>query len=160
MTYIVIGTSRITCSAHRIVQLLTICQPSSGRCCHRQFVVVTFSQGSRVSTPPKGCTKPYVPPYININTQHNRNDANIANIKRLPRQETPPHAVIINSISRMQLVRYATRTTPHGASRLVQAMSAWSVKTRRAPPQHCRDASVYVHTTTVMHDMSPANYSM
>ena len=33
------------------------------------------------------------------------------------------------------------------------AMSAWSVKTRRAPSRHCRDARVYDHTTTAMHDV-------
>ena len=40
--------------------------------------------------------------------------------------------------------------------RLMQAMSVWSVKTRRAPSRHCtsRDARVYGHTTTVMYDMS------
>ena len=53
---------------------------------------------------------------------------------------------------RMQLTLHATRRTPHGASRLVQAMSAWLVKTRRAPPRHCRDARVYGHTTTAMRD--------
>ena len=42
--------------------------------------------------------------------------------------------------------------TPHGAWRLVQAMSAWSVKTRRAPFRHNRDASAYGHTTTAMND--------
>ena len=31
-------------------------------------------------------------------------------------------------------------------------MSAWSAKTRRAPSRHCRDARVYGHTTTAMHD--------
>ena len=31
-------------------------------------------------------------------------------------------------------------------------MSAWSVKTRYAPSQHCRDARVYGHTATAMHD--------
>ena len=41
-----------------------------------------------------------------------------------------------------------------GASRLVLAMSAWSVKTRRAPSRHCRDARVYGHTTTAVHDRS------
>ena len=46
---------------------------------------------------------------------------------------------------------YCTSSTPHGASRLVQAMPAWSVKSRRAPSRHCRDARVYGHTTTVMH---------
>ena len=35
-------------------------------------------------------------------------------------------------LSRMQLPLDATRRTPHGASRLVQAISARSVKTRRA----------------------------
>ena len=39
------------------------------------------------------------------------------------------------------------------ASRLMQAMSAWSVYTRRASSQHCRDAREYGHTTTAMHDM-------
>ena len=37
-----------------------------------------------------------------------------------------------------------------------QAMSAWSVETRRAPSRHCKDARVYGHTATVMHDMSIA----
>ena len=33
-----------------------------------------------------------------------------------------------------------------------QAMSAWSLEARRAPPRHCRCARVYGHTTTAMHD--------
>ena len=37
---------------------------------------------------------------------------------------------------------------------LVQAMSTWSVKTRRAPSRHCTDARVYGHATTAMDDMS------
>ena len=53
---------------------------------------------------------------------------------------------------RMKVILHATRRTPHGASRLVLAMSARSVKTLRAPSQHCRDASVYGHTTTAMYD--------
>jgi len=56
--------------------------------------------------------------------------------------------------SRMQLTLHATRRTPHGPSRLVQAMSAWSVKTRRAPSRRCRGARVYGHMTTAMYDMS------
>ena len=32
-------------------------------------------------------------------------------------------------------------------------MSTWSVKTQRAPSRHGRDARVYGHTTTVMHDI-------
>ena len=55
-------------------------------------------------------------------------------------------------LSRTRLTRHATRPTPHGASRLVQAMCAWSVKTRRAP-SHCWDAKGYGHTTTAMHDV-------
>ena len=57
-------------------------------------------------------------------------------------------------LSRMQLTLHATRRTPHGASRLVLAMSAWSVKTRRAPSRRCRGARVYGHMTTATHDMS------
>ena len=52
----------------------------------------------------------------------------------------------------MQLTLHATSPTPHGASRLVQAMPACSVKTRRAPSRHCRDARAYGHTSTAMHD--------
>ena len=55
-------------------------------------------------------------------------------------------------LSRMQLTLHATRRTPHGASRLVLAMSPWSVETRRAPSRHCRDARVYGPTTTAMLD--------
>ena len=40
------------------------------------------------------------------------------------------------ALGRMKLTFHATRRTPHGASRLVQGMSAWLVKTRRAPSQH------------------------
>ena len=54
----------------------------------------------------------------------------------------------------MQFTFHATRRTPHGASRLEQAMSAWLVKTRRAPSRHSRDARVYGHTTTAMHKLS------
>ena len=54
----------------------------------------------------------------------------------------------------MQFTLRATRQTPHGASRLVQAMSTWLVKTRRGPSRHCRNARIYVHTTTAMHKLS------
>ena len=37
---------------------------------------------------------------------------------------------------------------------LVQAMSAWLVKARRAPFRQSRDARVYGHTTTAMHKLS------
>ena len=55
---------------------------------------------------------------------------------------------------RMQFTLHTTRRTPHGASRLVQAMPAWLVKTRRAPSRHSGDARVYGHTTTAMHKRS------
>ena len=59
-------------------------------------------------------------------------------------------------------ILHATRRTPHGASRLVQAMSAWLAKTKRAPSLHSRDARVYGHTTTAMYttpSLSPcSNY--
>ena len=54
----------------------------------------------------------------------------------------------------MQFTLHATRRTPHGASRLVQAMSACLVTTRRAPSRHSRDARVYGHTTTAMHELN------
>ena len=54
-----------------------------------------------------------------------------------------------------QLTLDATWQTPRGFSLcLVLAMSGWSVKTRRAPSRHCRDARVYGHTTTAMHEMN------
>ena len=54
----------------------------------------------------------------------------------------------------MQLTLHATRRTPHGVSSLAQALSALSVKTRRAPSRHCREARVYGHATTAMHELS------
>ncbi|CAM9917386.1 unnamed protein product, partial [Laminaria digitata] len=56
------------------------------------------------------------------------------------------------SVHSRMLTFHATRRTPHGASRLVLAMFARSVKTRRPPSQHCRDAMGDGHTTTAMHD--------
>ena len=49
-------------------------------------------------------------------------------------------------LSRMQITLHATRQPPHGASRLMQALSAWSV--RRTLSRQYSDASVYGHTTT------------
>ena len=65
-------------------------------------------------------------------------------------RKSASYAVI--SINRMQLTLLATRRAPHGASRMVPAMSAWSVKNRRAPCRHYRDARVDGRTTTAMHD--------
>ena len=58
---------------------------------------------------------------------------------------SPPHKRFLVG-RRSPFMRLAE--TPHGASCLVQAMSAWSVETRRAPSRHCRGARVYVHTAT------------
>ncbi|CAM9547150.1 unnamed protein product, partial [Laminaria digitata] len=55
-------------------------------------------------------------------------------------------------LGRMQLTLHGTRQTHDGASRLVLTISAWSVKTRRAPSRHCRGSRVYGNTTTAMHD--------
>ena len=63
-------------------------------------------------------------------------------------------------LSRMQLTLHVTRRTPHGASRLVQAMSVWSVKTRRALSRHCKDVRVYGHKTTGMLGMSTPPLSL
>ena len=57
----------------------------------------------------------------------------------------PPRAPTQTVPSSMQLTLHTTRRT---------LMSAWSVKTRRAPSRHCRDARVYGHTTTAMPDMT------
>ena len=67
-------------------------------------------------------------------TKHNSWDAVIH-----VREKSASKAVL----SRMQLTLYATRPTSHGASRLMQSMSAWSGKTRRAPSLYCSDARVY-----------------
>ena len=52
----------------------------------------------------------------------------------------------------MQVTLHATRPTPHGASRLLRRVSAWSVKLRRSPFRPCRDASVCGHSTASTHD--------
>ena len=65
-----------------------------------------------------------------------------------------PESVLRAVLGRIQFTLHATRRTPHIASRLVQAMSAWLVKTRRARFRHSKDARVYGHTTTAMHKLS------
>ena len=65
-----------------------------------------------------------------------------------------PKSVLRAVLGRMQFTLHATRRAPHGALRLVQAMSAWLEKTRRAPSRHSRDARVYGHSTTAMHKLS------
>ena len=57
-------------------------------------------------------------------------------------------------LEEVQFTLFMRLAEPHGASRLVQTMSIWLVKTRRAPSRHSRDAREYGHTTTVMHKLS------
>ena len=65
-----------------------------------------------------------------------------------------PTSVLRSVLRNMPFNFHATRRTTNGASRLAKAMSAWLVKTRRAPSRHSRDARVYGHTTTGMHELS------
>ena len=64
-------------------------------------------------------------------------------------RESPPHKrfLVGRGSPFMRLAEHL-----YGASRLVQATSAWSAKTRRAPSRDCRDAKVYRLATTAMHD--------
>ena len=64
-----------------------------------------------------------------------------------------PKSVLRAILGRVQFTLHATRRPPHGASRLVQSMSAWLVKIQCAPSRHSRDARVYGHTTTAMHKL-------
>ena len=82
------------------------------------------------------------------------------------RYPSPPHRFIRrchpyarksaskSSLRRTQLTLHSTRSAPHGASGLVQAISAWSAKTRRALSRHCTEARVYDHTTAAMNGLS------
>ena len=55
-------------------------------------------------------------------------------LKQATNEYAPPPSCVLRAVlGRMQFTLNATRRTPHGASRLMQAMSAWLVKTRRAP---------------------------
>ena len=63
--------------------------------------------------------------------------------KQESRHNKVPGSILRAVLGRMQFTLHATRRTPHGASRLVQPMSAWLVKTCRAPSRHSIDARVY-----------------
>ena len=65
-----------------------------------------------------------------------------------------PKCVLQAPLGRMQFTLHATRRTPHGASRFAQAMSAWLVKTRRAPVRQSRDARVYVWSYDYGHEQT------
>ena len=64
-----------------------------------------------------------------------------------------PNSVLRAVLGRMQFTLDATRRTLHGASHQMQAMSAWLVKTRRAPSRRSRNARFYGHTTTAIHKL-------
>ena len=55
------------------------------------------------------------------------------------------------ALSRMQFTFHSTRRIPRDASRLVQAISAWSAATRRAPNWRCRDVRVCAQAATYGH---------
>ena len=61
--------------------------------------------------------------------------------------------------SSMHLTLHATRRTPHCAPRLVQAMPAWSVRTRRLQSRHRSDSRVYGHMTTAVHGTRPPTHT-
>ena len=73
---------------------------------------------------------------------------------------SPPHAWFLAGCS-SPFTRLAGHPHVSLCAWCEQSMSAWSVKTRRAPSRHCRDARVYGYTTTAMHDISapPATHS-
>ena len=77
-----------------------------------------------------------------------------ANFEKQESRRKTANSVLRAILGGMQFTLYATRRTPQGASRLVQAMSACLVKPRGAPSRHGRDASFYGRTTTAMHKLS------
>ena len=87
---------------------------------------------------------------------HTRQQSNslVAVIHKQESRHKVPKSVLRAVLGRMLFILHATRRTLHGASRLVQAMSAWLVETRRAQSRRSRDTRVYGHTTTTMHKLS------
>ena len=74
-------------------------------------------------------------------------------MQEITRRVQQPASPAVFSIYRMQLTLHTTRRTPHGTSYFVQETSAWSVKTRRAPSRHCRDArEEWLYDFMAMHD--------
>ena len=67
-------------------------------------------------------------------------------------QESPPHKRLLLVGCSSRSMRLAEHTSRFASRLVLLAMSIWSVKTPRAPSRHCRDARVYGHTTTTMHD--------
>ena len=99
--------------------------------------------------------KPSIPPgTCNTIDHHTRVQRTLETLERPThaKNQTPPSLLPPRPDAAPTL--HATRPTPHGALRLVQEVSACSVKTRCAPSWYCKDGRVYAYTTTVMHDMS------
>ena len=93
---------------------------------------------------PRGCYIIIPIAVSEVATQENKVKLIGAVIHTQESRNKVPKSVLRAVFGRMQFTLHATRRTPHGALRLVQAMSAWLVKTRRAPSRHSRDASLYV----------------
>ena len=93
---------------------------------------------------------------LSLEWPHQKKQSNsfVAVIHKQESRHMVPKSVLQAVLGRIQFTLHATRRTPHRASCLVQSVSAWLVKTRRAPSQHSRDARVYGHTTTAMHKLS------
>ena len=87
---------------------------------------------------------------------HTRKQSNAlaAVIHKQESRHKVPKSAVRAVLGRMRFTLHATRRAPHGASSLVQAMSVWSVKTRRARPRHSRDARVYGRMATATHKLS------
>ena len=105
----------------------------AARNCHRIFVFLTASppEAPEAAAAAVVFMSSFGGVYIKPNNSSNR----------LMRHHTPSPCDLPDT-SR----RFALR-----ASR--KQMSAWSVKTRRAPSRHCTDAGVYGRTTTAMHEI-------
>ena len=89
-----------------------------------------------------------------VATPENRAEVIGAVIHKQESRHKMPKSVLRVVLGRMQFTLHAARRTPHGSSRLVQAISAWSVETRCAPSRQSRAARVYGHTTTAMQKLS------
>ena len=86
---------------------------------------------------------------------HTRKQSNSLAVSSMSKKVGTRHKSVLRAVlERMQFTLHATRRTPRGASRLVQATSAWLVKTRRAPSLHSRHVGVYGLTTTAKHKLS------
>ena len=63
---------------------------------------------------------------------------------------SPSHTLNLSSSPNLSVPLFIPLPRSIPTPSLVYAMSAWSVKTRRAPSRHSTDAKVYGHMTTAM----------